>query len=124
MRFLRLRAYWLLFRYHRYLRGNDFAGLHARIGEEAVSHSSPIAIDAKQICDAVAHACIWYVRPVLCLQRSAVATVMLRRCSFPAELVIGAQRFPLRSHAWVEIGGRVVNDRQQVQTDYLVMERC
>ncbi len=72
----------------------------------------------------MAYACIWYPKQVLCLQRSAVAVTMLRRYGIPAEMVIGAQRLPLKAHAWVEVGGRVVNDKPEVQSDYLVMERC
>jgi hypothetical protein len=49
---------------------------------------------------------------------------MLRSRGVHAEMVIGAQRLPLKAHAWVEVDGRVVNDKPEVQTDYLVMERC
>ena len=80
--------------------------------------------DAARICQAVAYACIWYAKPVLCLQRSAVAVTLLRKYGILAEMVIGAQRLPLKAHAWVEVDGRVVNDKPEVQTDYLVMERC
>jgi hypothetical protein len=58
------------------------------------------------------------------LQRSSVAVTLLRRHGIFAEMVIGAQRLPLKAHAWVEVDGRVVNDKPEVQTDYIVMERC
>jgi hypothetical protein len=72
---------------------------------------------------AVDEACVWYVTRVACLQRSAVATWLLRRYGFRAELVIGYRPLPFESHAWVEVHGRVVNDRQQYQNVFTVLER-
>ena len=77
-----------------------------------------------RVCTAVNYACIWYPKQVFCLQRSAAATKLLRRHGIPALMAIGAKRMPLRAHAWVELKGRVINDKPEVQTDYLVMDRC
>jgi transglutaminase-like putative cysteine protease len=71
----------------------------------------------------VAEACVWYPRRAFCLQRSWVATLLLRRYGFPAQLVIGYRPIPVDSHAWVEIEGRVVNDRPQYQKFYRVLDR-
>lgn len=76
-----------------------------------------------RICDAVAEACIWYVKKVHCLERSAVATWLLRLHGVPAELVIGCRPVPVQSHAWVEVGGEIVNDRPQYQKFFRVLER-
>jgi hypothetical protein len=76
-----------------------------------------------RICRAVAEACVWYPRRAFCLQRSWVATLLLRRYGFPAQLVIGYRPIPVDSHAWVEIEGRVVNDRPQYQKFYRVLDR-
>jgi hypothetical protein len=38
--------------------------------------------------------------------------------------VIGAQKFPFKAHAWVEVNGRVVNERSDVQSIYGIWERC
>lgn len=82
------------------------------------------ALDPTQrICAAVAEACVWYPKRVRCLQRSVVVTYLLRWHGVPAELVIGHRRLPLESHAWVEVGGQVVNDRPQYQKFYQVLER-
>ena len=62
------------------------------------------------ICDAVALAACFYWKRVYCLQRSAVAVRLLRRSGIHASLVIGYRPSPFFSHAWVEVGGRVVND--------------
>jgi hypothetical protein len=39
-------------------------------------------------------------------------------------MVIGAQILPFRSHAWVEIGGVVVNDKPYMPDIYRFLERC
>jgi hypothetical protein len=72
---------------------------------------------------AVDEACVWYVKRAACLQRSAVATWLLRRQGLRAELVIGYRPLPFESHAWVEVDGRVVNDRPQYQKVFRVLER-
>jgi hypothetical protein len=69
------------------------------------------------VCRAVDRACTFYPRQALCLQRSAAATCVLRDHGVAASLVIGARKHPFRAHAWVEVDGRVVNDKRGV-TDY------
>jgi len=76
------------------------------------------------ICHAVDLACVFYFKEVLCLQRSAAATRLLRNSGIAAEMVIGIQPCPFRAHAWVEIAGHVVNDKPYVPERYAVMDRC
>src|SRR5690349_4659830 len=97
-------------------RAGGFASLHERVRGCAVRdrvHAGTCDVD--DIVWAVDEACVWYVRRALCLQRSAVATRLLRRSGIRAELVIGYRPLPFESHAWVEVDGRVVNDRPQYQ---------
>ena len=49
-----------------------------------------------------------------CLQRSLVLHSWLRQCGLPSALRIGVcrDRDELKAHAWVELAGRVVNDRR------------
>lgn len=77
----------------------------------------------EEICAAVKKAASWYPRQSVCLQRSAVATCLLRQSGIEAELVIGCRRIPFGAHAWVEIGGEVANDKKQVQDFYKVLSR-
>jgi hypothetical protein len=78
----------------------------------------------ERICASVDAACRFYIKPALCLQRSAVATCMLRSSGAPAQMVIAARVMPLQSHAWVEVGGQVVNDESKVKSFYQVLDRC
>jgi hypothetical protein len=76
------------------------------------------------VCNALNHACVWYPKRVLCLQRSVVTTCLLRSCGVSAQMVMGAQKFPFKAHAWTEVNGRAINERRDVQSIYLIWERC
>jgi hypothetical protein len=77
----------------------------------------------EQVCGAVDMACVLYFKRVLCLQRSAVTAMILRRHRFAAQLVIGARILPFKSHAWVELCGAVVNDKPYIPQLYQELER-
>lgn len=66
---------------------------------------------------------MYYPKKAMCLQHSAVVTCLLRRRGVPAEMVLAAQEFPPKAHAWTEVAGEVVNDRNAVKQEYLVLRR-
>ncbi len=90
-----------------------------KVAEKVIAHDT---IDF--VCSAVNYACVWYPKQALCLQRSFVTTYLLRKHGVPAQMVLGAQKLPFKAHAWVEVNGRVVNERSDVQATYGVWERC
>ena len=53
-----------------------------------------------------------------CLSRSLALTLMMRLRGVPAHLVLGLRPIPLMGHAWVEVGGEVVNDDSRVLKFY------
>ncbi len=71
-----------------------------------------------EVSRAVDRAAVWYPKRALCLQRSAVTTCLLRQRGIHAQMVVGARAMPFLAHAWVEVGGRVVNDFPRVKTFY------
>ena len=77
-----------------------------------------------RVCTAVNYACVWYPKQALCLQRSFVTTYLLRKHGLSAHMVLGAQKLPFKAHAWVEVEGRAVNERSNVQATYAVWDRC
>jgi hypothetical protein len=77
-----------------------------------------------RVCKAVNYACVWYPKQALCLQRSFVTTYLLRKRGVPAQMVLGAQKLPFKAHAWVEVDGRAINERSNVQATYAVWDRC
>jgi hypothetical protein len=76
------------------------------------------------VCEAVDKATTWYPKQAMCLQRSAVATCLLRSHGLPAQMVIGCRKIPFKSHAWAELYGLVVNDREKVRELFRVLDRC
>lgn len=79
---------------------------------------------ARELACGVDRAASFYARRAWCLQRSLATLILMRLRRWPAQLVIGVQRLPFAAHAWVELGGEVVNDDARVRTLYAVIERC
>jgi len=77
-----------------------------------------------RVCQAVNLASVWYPKQVRCLQRSMVTTMLLRRCGVPAQVAVGVQNVPFKAHAWTEVKGHAINERNDVQKIYSVWERC
>jgi hypothetical protein len=124
MRFLFLKAYWSLVSFDRSVARNRFADLHARVRRCPISAQAPPADVVERISSAVNLACIWYWKQVLCLQRSAATTCLLKQHGVAAQMVIGTQRMPFKAHAWVEVDGAVVNDKPYTPEMYQVLDRC
>ena len=77
-----------------------------------------------RVCTALNYACIWYPKQALCLQRSFVTTYLLRKRGIAGQMVLGAQKLPFKAHAWVEVDGRAINERSNVQATYAVWDKC
>jgi hypothetical protein len=107
------------------MRFHEFRELHRIVRQESICPTTSIKlIPSKDLCRAMDYACVFYFKRVLCLQRSSATTLLLRRHGWSAELVIGAQMLPFKSHAWCEINGVVVNDKPYMPEIYSVLERC
>jgi hypothetical protein len=124
MSFLFLKAYWNLVFFDLYIARGNFANLYGKVRNCPIDAKTPPADAIDRICTAVNMACIWYWKEVLCLQRSAATTCLLKRNGVPAQMVIGAQQLPFKAHAWVEIAGAVINDKPYTPEMYAVLDRC
>jgi len=124
MSFLVLKAYLKLIQFDFYVVRGNFAALYEKVRKYPVGDTTPPPDAVERICPAVDMACIWYWKEALCLQRSAATSCLLKNHGVSAQLVIGAQQLPLRAHAWVEVDGRVVNDKPYVAEMYAVLDRC
>lgn len=60
----------------------------------------------------VATAAAFYPRRALCLEQSMTLFVLLRRRGVPADLRVGIQTLPFSAHAWVEVDGKPINEKQ------------
>ena len=124
MSFLVLQAYLKLIYFDLYLARGNFAALYNKVRVYPIAKKSPTPDAVERICHAVDMACIWYWKEALCLQRSAAAACLLKKYGVPAQMVIGAQQMPFKAHAWVEVDGRVVNDKPYTPEIYAVLDRC
>ncbi len=124
MSFLILKAYLKLIHFDLYLARGNFAALYEKVRRYPIGKQAPGSDPVEHICFAVDMACIWYWKEALCLQRSAATACLLRKYGVPAQMVIGAQQMPFKAHAWVEVGGRVVNDKSYTPEMYSVLDRC
>lgn len=66
---------------------------------------------------------MYYPKKAMCLQHSAVVTCLLRRRGVAAEMVLAAQEFPPKGHAWVEVDGDVINDLPSVKSHHRILKR-
>lgn len=102
----------------------DFEALYDSVRTCPIAEEVVRAHSVHEVCAAMDTACIWYWKEVLCLQRSAATTCLLKNFGVPAQLVIGAQQIPFKAHAWVEVEGRIVNDKPYIPEVYAVLTRC
>jgi hypothetical protein len=104
--------------------GHNFNRMHRFVLNWKIAKrlAAPDAVD--QVCRAVNYAGVWYPKRVLCLQRSAITTCLLRSQGIPAQMAIGAQKTPFKAHAWTEVNGCAINERKDVRAIYGVWERC
>lgn len=124
MHILVLKAFVMLLTFQIYLWRGTFSALHDKVRSYPFGRTRPTQYTFAEICEAVDMACIWYPKEVLCLQRSAVTACLLKRYGHSAQMVIGARLSPFKAHAWVELGGQVVNDKPYVPEIYAVLDRC
>jgi hypothetical protein len=124
MSFLVLKAYLKLIHFDLYLARGNFAALYEKVRRYPVGKQAPGSDPVECICSAVDMACIWYWKEALCLQRSAATACLLKKYGVSAQMVIGAQHMPFKAHAWVEVDGRVVNDKPYTPEMYAVLDRC
>jgi len=124
MSFLVLQAYLRLTQFDFYLARGNFEALYNKVRNYPIARKRGVPDSIEQICEAVNMASIWYWKEAFCLQRSAATTCLLKRYGLPAQMVIGAQQMPFSAHSWVEVDGKVVNDKPYVHDMYVVLDRC
>jgi len=120
-----LRAWLLLLFVDCILHVRGFNALYMVVREQKpFARKRAVAPSIETLVVAMDYACVFYFKSVLCLQRSAATTLQLRRQGHSAEMVIGTSLIPFKSHAWVEIGTNIVNDKPYVRDIYQALERC
>lgn len=112
-------AWVLLVRVRRLAARRGFAGLLAALPPCPPDDADPVggsgvAATVAATAAAVDRAAALQLRKAWCLPLSAACTWMLRRRGVPARLVLGVRPLPFFAHAWVEVGGRPIDDGHDV----------
>jgi len=102
----------------------NFSAIHETVHNTGVRCTQRRTTTQEEICHAVELAAAFYFKNVRCLQRSAAAARLFKKFGFSAEMVVGVQQLPFVAHAWVEVDGRVVNDKPYMSEIYSVLSRC
>jgi len=121
--FLHFRVLCEFIRYDLVFRARGFAGIRQGMASGQEDRRIEGGIESSTICRAVAFVSSFYWKPLLCLQRSVVTARLLRGYGIRAQVVVGFRANPFLSHAWVEVGGRVVNDSPAYQTRLEILDR-
>jgi hypothetical protein len=100
-----------------------FQGVHRCLRPRASRPRSDSSELEAAVCEAVRSILPFYWKRVLCLQYSVVIARVLRAYGAQADVVIGYRLAPFLAHAWVEVGGRIVNDSPAFQRRLQVLER-
>jgi hypothetical protein len=100
-----------------------FATLQRSVVSQRVVSETCSQEQIDSLIAAVTEACMFYPFRTRCLQRSAALTRLLRRAGVPAQMVIGYCPVPLRSHAWVELAGRVISGKIHHQERFIPIDR-
>jgi len=116
------KAYVEFLRFDLLLHFCDFGTIYNHVRNCPIRKVTNDAPTVERICTALDLASIWYWKEILCLQRSAATTCLLRRFGIAAILWIGAQPLPFRSHAWTEVDGQVVNDKPYMREIYQILD--
>jgi hypothetical protein len=100
-----------------------FQGVHRGPQSRKPSRRSSSPELEATICEAVRRIVPFYWKRVRCLQCSVVTARVLRAYGAEADVVVGYRLAPFLAHAWVEVGGRIVNDSTAFQRRLQVLER-
>ena len=105
---LAARVLWRLMFFDALLALRGFRAVYADLGRHIAPRRTAETGLEDAVCEMVTRVSSFYWKPVRCLQRSAAIASVLRIYGIDAQVVIGYKPAPLYSHAWVEVGGRVV----------------
>jgi hypothetical protein len=117
-------SYFFLLQVELLMRFGELDAIHRLVRNRRVRDVHAGGDQITALCRNMDLACVFYPKTILCLQRSAATVLLLRFHGISAELVIGARLLPFQSHAWVEVGNVVANDKPYMSEIYQQLDRC
>lgn len=114
-----LRAFLCLYKVHKILKRHKILGVVRylkSISQSSILWKPPSLSYSVMVAKALDKACLLYPKKTVCLPFAATLAVLLFKEKYRCDFVIGVQNLPFYAHAWVEVDGSVVNDRQELRT--------
>lgn len=102
---------------------HGLAGLLEQVRLAARQRARHSRGDVAEIAEAVVRTRRWYPMRIECLIGSAALALVCLQHGHEVSMVLGAQKFPLYMHAWIEVQGVVLNDVSEVNTRLAVLTR-
>jgi hypothetical protein len=92
-----------------------------KAGNSKRSFIHPTIDQMEALVNTLNQACLLYPKRTKCLEWASTLTLLSLQRGWLCTLNIGAQNYPFLSHAWAEVNGTVIADKQILKNEMAVM---
>ncbi|WP_165380322.1 lasso peptide biosynthesis B2 protein [Candidatus Finniella inopinata] len=109
-----IKSFYLLLKVHRVIKRDKIKGILSLL--QTVESKIPRFSYSKseELSAAVEAASFFYPKKTMCLAFAATLALLHKKQGLNCDFVIGVQNLPFYAHAWVQVQGKVVNDREEL----------
>lgn len=101
--------------FHRLVKGIQKAGNQER------AFINPTTKQMDALVTTLNQACLLYPKRTKCLEWASTLTLLSLQRGWLCTLNIGAQNYPFLSHAWAEVDGKIIADKQILKSEMAVI---
>ncbi|MDR0632312.1 MAG: lasso peptide biosynthesis B2 protein [Holosporaceae bacterium] len=114
-KFLVVKAYFYLCRVQFILKRNKLKGLIDALNRSLMGYHPSLSIDESYLlAAALDSACLFFPKNIACLSYAASLFMLHSSQCLECKFVIGVQTLPFYAHAWIEVGGVLINDNPEL----------
>lgn len=92
-----------------------------KTGNLKKSFICPTTDQMGELVNTLNRACSLYPKRTKCLEWASTLTLLALQRGWLCTLNIGAQNYPFLSHAWVEVDGKIIADKQILKNEMAVI---
>jgi hypothetical protein len=121
---LTLEAYIVLSKVHFIIKYKGFSGIIQYIKDtyqENIQYTVPCPQILNHLIAHLNKACLFYHKNTKCLEWAATLVLLALKRKWQCNLIIGVQNYPFTAHAWVEMAGKIVADKQEWQEELVTI---
>lgn len=118
MSFAVLKAFFILLKINYFMKWRGFYStiqLMKKIRSQQSSFEIPQERELRDLANILNKACLIYPTRTKCLEWAMTYVLLALKRGWKCNLEVGVQNYPFFAHAWVECGGRVVMDDQNLR---------